>query len=1013
MATNSIPFFRSLKTRVTLVSLVLFLISIWSLVYFHRNDLKEDLQNLLGAQQFSTASILAADVNQEIDFRLRSLADVAKGITPAIFYNTAKLQLLLEERPILKNLFNGGYFVTTSDGTATASIPLSANRVGLNYSERDHIAAALKQGKSTVSKPVIGKVLQSPVFSMAVPIRNADGMVIGAISGVVDLSKPNFLDNITDNRHGKTGGYLLIAPQHNLYVTATEKKFTMKSTPPPGVNPLFDRYVQGYEGSGVVTDSHGVQVLSSAKKIPAAGWILVARIPTREAFAPIHKMQQHMLLTALILTIVAGCLTWWTVRRQLSPMLDAINSLSLISTDDHSIAPLPVARQDEVGQMVAAFNHLLEIVAVREDNLKERNELIRQLLQNTDQGIYGIDLDGNCTFINWAAATMLGYESEDCIGRNMHDLIHHSYSCGVPYPVENCPIFSARLTGEGCQIDDEILWRSDGTFFQAEYSSYPIFENGMVNGVVVTFSDITERKLAEQRLLESEIRYRDLVENVPAAFYMFSTKRGGLFYSRQVEKIFGYSLENFYENPVLWNNSIHPDDASIVESAIGKLFETGEQEFEIEYRVRAKNGAWVWIRDSSFHTIVSEDEIIVHGFAQDISHVKHAEVEKISLETQLQQAQKMESVGRLAGGIAHDFNNMLTVISGYSNLGVMKADPSSPLLKYFEEILKTSERSAELTHQLLAFARKQAITPTVIDLNEAVMGMFKMLQRLIGEDIHLNLQPASKLWTVNVDPSQIDQILANLCVNARDAIIDVGTVTIETENITIGKDYCATHIDALPGEYVRISVSDNGSGINQETLDHIFEPFFTTKERGEGTGLGLATVFGIVKQNKGFIEVCSEVGKGTTFKIHIPRHEGAETVAKSEMSPEQLPCGTEVILIVEDDPAILEMSALNLSMLGYTVLQADSPDKAIRLAEEHAGKIRLVMTDVIMPGMNGRSLADKLKNSFPELACLFMSGYTADIIGQHGVLDSDVHFIQKPFSLPNLAKKIREVLDSG
>ena len=372
----------------------------------------------------------------------------------------------------------------------------------------------------------------------------------------------------------------------------------------------------------------------------------------------------------------------------------------------------------------------------------------------------------------------------------------------------------------------------------------------------------------------------------------------------------------------------------------------------------------------------------------------------------------MESVGRLAGGVAHDFNNLLCVIIGYAQLALMKMDPLHPHYTAMVEILSAADRSADLTRQLLAFASKQTIAPKVIDLNETVSGMLKILQRLIGEDIRLIWQPAPDLWQVKADPSQIDQILANLCVNARDAIIDVGKVSIETGNCTIDANYCAAHTGAVPGEYVRLVVSDDGSGMDKETVTHIFEPFYTTKELGKGTGLGLATVHGIIKQNNGFINVYSEPGQGTTFTIYLLRHIGESEQALNDRTVEPIPCGNENILLVEDEPTILEMAVLMLEGLGYNVLKAANIKDAISLSGEQISTIHLLITDVVMPEMNGRDLANKLKLLNPDLKCLFMSGYTADIIANKGVLDGVVHFIQKPFSLLNLAAKVREVLDS-
>jgi nitrogen-specific signal transduction histidine kinase len=395
----------------------------------------------------------------------------------------------------------------------------------------------------------------------------------------------------------------------------------------------------------------------------------------------------------------------------------------------------------------------------------------------------------------------------------------------------------------------------------------------------------------------------------------------------------------------------------------------------------------------------------------DITERKLAEEEREKLKEQLNQAQKMEAIGQLAGGVAHDFNNKLNIILGYTQMAMLKIEPSDPINDNLQEIMNAARRSSDLVYQLLTFARKQIILPKILDLNGTIEGMLNMLRRLIGEHINLVWMPAANLWPVKMDPTQIDQLLANLAVNARDSISGVGKITIETGNAEFDDEYCAQYAGFVAGRYVMLAVSDNGSGMDKDTLDKIFEPFFTTKEVGKGTGMGLATVYGIVKQNNGFINVYSEPGQGTTFNIYLPRH-----AAKTEPPPKQVPVqapmrGHETILLVEDEPAILKMTTIMLERQGYTVVPAGSPGEAIRLAGEQRGRIDLLMTDVVMPEMNGRDLVKTLLPLCPSLKRLFMSGYTADVITHHGVLDEGEHFIQKPFSMKDLGEKLRGVLN--
>jgi len=403
-------------------------------------------------------------------------------------------------------------------------------------------------------------------------------------------------------------------------------------------------------------------------------------------------------------------------------------------------------------------------------------------------------------------------------------------------------------------------------------------------------------------------------------------------------------------------------------------------------------------------------ETVLQATIRDITERKRAEEERERLQAQLLQAQKMESVGRLAGGVAHDFNNMLGVIVGNAELAMLEVTPDHPVSTNLQQIFKTAQRSAGLVRQLLGFARKQTVSPKVLDLNDTVSGMLKMIRRLIGEDIDLVWMPGPGQWTVKMDPTQIDQVLANLMVNARDAIAGVGKVTIKTENIVLDAAYCTRNTGFVPGEYVMLAVSDNGCGMGKEILEHLFEPFFTTKELGKGTGLGLATVYGIVKQNDGFISVESKPGEGTTFMIYIPRFV-TETVEDSkEGLKETLPGGTETVLLVEDDEAILHTARSMLERLGYKVLSASSVTTAMDLAQAHAGEIDLLITDLVMPGMNGRDLAHKLSLTKPGLRTLFMSGYAANVIAHRGVLDGGMRFVQKPFSINELAVSVRDAL---
>ena len=518
-------------------------------------------------------------------------------------------------------------------------------------------------------------------------------------------------------------------------------------------------------------------------------------------------------------------------------------------------------------------------------------------------------------------------------------------------------------------------------------------------------------RATEEALRISERKYRRLHDSITDG-YAYADLQGIIRESNEsFRRMLGYADEELSRltyrdlTPEKW----HAYEQEIIAPQV--LLRGSSDVFEKEYRHKDGSVFPVELKLFLVRNDVGEKEG-VWALVRDITERKQAERTQKELEAQLYQAQKMESVGRLAGGVAHDFNNMLSVILSYAQMGLEKSEPGSSLHGYLHDILDAAQRSANITRQLLAFARKLTIVPQVLDLNETVEEMLKMLRRLIGEDIQLRWLPQSNLWPVKVDPAQIDQLLANLLVNARDAIAGVGNVTIETGMEILDEAYCGHHAGVVPGEYVVLAVSDDGCGMGKEILDNIFEPFFTTKELGQGTGLGLSTVYGVVKQNNGSINVYSEPGKGTTFKIYLPRHMENPVGVKQERQATAPRGQGEIVLVVEDEPAILKMANVMLRGLGYTVLTANSPLEAIKIADEHGAAIDLLLSDVIMPEMTGRDLAELLLAAHPNLKCLFMSGYTANVIASHGVLEEGINFIPKPFSVGALSVKVRETLDA-
>ncbi len=520
--------------------------------------------------------------------------------------------------------------------------------------------------------------------------------------------------------------------------------------------------------------------------------------------------------------------------------------------------------------------------------------------------------------------------------------------------------------------------------------------------------EIARRESVEKALRESEEKVRQILDSTAEGICGLDLEGNCTFCNPAALEILGFHDEkdlvgrNMHE--IIHYKKTDGTPFSKEECAILDAMEKGEKiHFDNEIRWRADGRSFpveYWV-----HPITREGKAVGAVFTfVDIT-------ERVNVESQLRQAQKMEAVGRLAGGVAHDFNNMLNVILGYSEMALARLDPGSPLALDLNEVRKAGLRSAELTRRLLAFSRKQITVPTIMNLDKAIADEVEMLRRLVGEDLRIEFVSSGDPWNIRMDPSQVSHILANLAVNARDAIAGVGTVTLETSNTMLDKAYCQEHDYATPGEYVMLAFSDTGMGMDAATLERVFEPFFTTKEVGKGTGLGLAMVYGIVKQNGGIVTVYSELGIGTTFRIYFPRVREAAGEAV-ETSKEAVPTGTETVLLVEDEEQILSLAARILEGQGYRVLSARLPEDACRLAERHDGKIDLLLTDVVMPEMNGKELQERIAALLPGIRTVFMSGYADDAIVHCGVLDDGVAFVQKPFTARSLAVKVRVVLDA-
>ncbi|MCP3942342.1 MAG: PAS domain S-box protein [Desulfobacteraceae bacterium] len=629
----------------------------------------------------------------------------------------------------------------------------------------------------------------------------------------------------------------------------------------------------------------------------------------------------------------------------------------------------------------------------------------RSLIENQTELVCRVSVNGVFTFVNQPYCDFFNKSKGELLGKKWHP----------PSVDENLGNIEEKLgtlsPSNPSVVIENRVYSGVGRIHWMQFVNRGVFDGaGNLEEVQSVGRDITESKEFLARinrqnisLRENEEKYRILFQSASDAVFLVDVATMDLLDANEAAvKLYGYGYEELLQMKAV-------DLSAEVKKTKAVFRKTFPHSIPIRYH-RKKGGQVFPVEIKANYFDLNNRKLNISNI-RDITERIEGEQQKQTLESQLRQSQKMESVGRLAGGVAHDYNNALSVIMGFTKLVMDKMDRADPFYEDLNEVITAAESAASITRQLLAFAREQPILPTVFDLNGAVENLLKMLRHLIGEDIDLVWSPASISLFIEMDTSQIDQILVNLCINARDAIQGVGRIIIETCSIVFDKAYCEDHPGFVPGEFVMLALGDNGCGIDKALLDNIFEPFFTTKGVEKGTGLGLSMVYGIIKQNNGFINVYSELGKGTSIKIYLPRYLSKSLEKQGEKIGE-IPRGDgETILLVEDNPAVLKLTRKSLERLGYKVLIAENSEGAMALTGDCSEKIHLLITDVIMPGMNGRELADCLQSNLPALKIIFMSGYTANIIADHGVLEEGVNFIQKPFSRSELATTVKKILE--
>ena len=733
----------------------------------------------------------------------------------------------------------------------------------------------------------------------------------------------------------------------------------------------------GFDFEGCITNwNRGAERMSGYSEEEALGKSMLFLMPETLLFD-----YTHCIADLKANRILENFETIWVAKD--GHRLDvSLTTSSILSSDGEMVGGSVIAR--DISARKAA-----------EEALRKANETS---IYGSPIPIVAADRLGNVTMWNGAAEETFGWAESEVRGR-LNPII----------PVDETDALSQlhRRMLNGETITGVALRRQKrtGEDVDISFSGTPVRdENGAVRGIVGFLTDITEQKRAEIALRQAEEKYRGIFENAVEGIYQKTTNGRFLSVNPALARMFGFNLPSHFiaafseDQPV---DYVEPEKRSEFHT---RMLEEGHVR-DFQYQIRRQDGTPLWVSENA-HEVCDPDGRVLYyeGTVEDIS--RHRE-----LEEQIRQMQKIEAIGRLAGGVAHDFNNILMAISSYAELLSRKLPEADATRCYVDEIVRATDRGASLTQGLLAFSRKQVLSPQVVDLNTLIRDQINMLERLLGETIVLKFQPGENLGHTKVDPGQVQQVVMNLVINARDAMPDGGEVVIETANAEL--DCVGADPDSMPhSEYVMISVADNGCGISEATKPHIFEPFFTTKEQGKGTGLGLATVFGIVKQSAGQIFLQSELGVGTTFKVYLPRVEHQIENPDLELQPASVG-GQETILLVEDQAAIRESTAEYLADSGYIVLQAQNGVEAMEMVSQHDGIVDLLLTDVVMPTMGGKELSDKFSEVYPDSRVIFMSGFSNDTLSSHHGLDRRHTLLQKPFRLAKLGKSIREVLNQN
>ena len=954
----------SLKTKLTFFTLSVFLIGVWSLAWYAASILRSEMEQKLGEQQFSTVSMLAANINEALEDRLGALELIAKTITPAMMKKSSDLQDYLEHRQVFLKMFNHGVFVTRIDGTAIVDVPRSNGRLGQNYIDRDFILTSLKKDKSSIGTPVIGKVLKSPVFSMATPIRDTQGNAIGLLVGSIDLGRQSFLDKVASSKVGKTGGYLLVAPRQRVAITATDTYFTIKMLPEAGINPLFDQYLAGFEGYGHVVDSRGVSVLSAAKGVSVAGWVLIDRMPASEALAPIGAMQRHVLLGTLFFTFAAGCLiwlaTWRLLKHQLSPIIEATKTIHSLSDPSKPFRPLTIHSEDEVGQLIESFNRLLAMMRLRD-------QYQRSLLDNFPFAVWLKDTESRFLAVNAGFAAQFGVDNEsELIGKTDFDIAPYDLAAGFVADDQMVMNLRKKKSVEELNIDFGIR-----KWFET-YKAPVVDGDGVLLGTVGFTRNITERRETEAALAHERVILRTLIDTQLDLVWLKNQDGVYLDCNRRFEQFFGVSKSEI----------LGKTDYDFVAKNIADFFRSQDRlamdnngpSINEEEIIFASDGHREILETTKVPMRDNEGILIgVLGIGHDITQRKATEIEleqhrqhllelvdarTADLSTAKEAAETANRAkSTFLANMSHELRTPMNAIIGMTALSLRReADPK--FRDHLRKIESASQHLLGVINDILDISKieddrllLEQCNFTLGEVLENLTGLIGHSVRVKGLKLHIDLPPGSSNLCLQGDPLRLGQILLNYAANAV-KFTEQGAITVRIRLVE----------DTPYAVLLRIEVTDTGIGIAPEDQKRLFTAFeqadgSMTRKYG-GTGLGLAISKRLAKLMGGEVGVESQPGTGSTFwftarlgkasaAVQPPPTSTGDTAEARLLS---IFAGTR-ILLAEDEPINQEVSCGLLEDSGLLVDVAEDGQQALELARLNT--YSLILMDMQMPNLNG------------------------------------------------------------